>query len=96
MLLRITHTLRQGDPFVASNARRLYVIAALVGIGGQATLLLSNWGRLGILRHPEVAPYVLTDVSTTIVPLLAGLGIAVAAEVFRQGTRLKAELEGLV
>jgi hypothetical protein len=96
LLLHITRTLRRGDPFVASNARRLYVIAALVGIGGQAVVALTAWGRLGILRHPEVAPYVLTDVSTTIVPLLAGFGIAVAAEVFRQGARLKAEVEGLV
>jgi hypothetical protein len=96
LLLRIARTLRQGDPFVAINARRLYLIAVLVGIGGQATVLLTAWGRLGILYHPDVAPYVLTDVSTTIVPLFAGLGIAVLAEVFRQGTRLRAELDGLV
>jgi hypothetical protein len=96
LLLRVTHTLRRGDPFVAANARRLYLIAALVGIGGQATALLATWGELGILRHPDVAPYVLVDTSTTIVPLFAGLGVAVAAEVFRQGTLLRADVEGLV
>jgi len=96
LLLLITRTLRHGDPFVASNARRLYIIAALVGIGGQATVLLTNWGQLGVLHHPDVAPYVITEVSTTFVPLIAGFGIAVAAEIFRQGTRLRAELEGLV
>jgi hypothetical protein len=96
LLLRITQTLREGDPFVPSNARRLYLIAALVGIGGQATALLTTWGRLGVMHHPEVAPYVVADASTTFLPLLAGLGIAVAAEVFRQGTRLRAEVEGLV
>jgi hypothetical protein len=96
LLLRITQTLREGDPFVPGNARRLYLIAALVGIGGQATALLTTWGKLGVMNHPDVAPYVLVDASTTFLPLLAGLGIAVAAEVFRQGTRLRADVEGLV
>lgn len=96
LLFRITHTLRVGDPFVEDNARRLYFIAVLVGIGGQVTVFIAAWGRLGILRHPDVAPFTVVDVHTTFVPLLAGFAVAVAAEVFRQGTRLRAEVAGLV
>lgn len=96
LLLRIVRTLRDRDPFIEANARRLFVIAGLVGVGGQLTVLVAAWGRLGVLRHPDVASYVVTDVTVTFVPLLVGLGIAVVAEVFRQGTRLRAEVAGLV
>lgn len=96
LLLRIVRTLRDRDPFVEANARRLFAIAGLVGVGGQLTVLVAAWGRLGVLRHPDVAPYVVTDATVTFVPLFVGLAIAVVAEVFRQGTRLRAEVAGLV
>jgi hypothetical protein len=96
LLLAVTRTLRQGDPFVAANARRLYLIAGLVGIGGQLVVGLSAWARWQVLTHPDVAPYVFAEHRLSFVPLVAGLGIAVAAEVFRQGTRLRDEVEGLV
>jgi hypothetical protein len=96
LLLRLVVTLRHGDPFVPANARRLYSIAAVVGIGGQAVVLLEAWGRKGVLEHPAIAPYVFPDVHVSIVPMLAGLGVAVAAEVFRQGAALREDVEGLV
>lgn len=96
MLLRVVRTLRAGDPFVPENATRLFVIAGLVGLGGQAAALLVAWGRLGILEHPRVAPYVLREFDVSFLPLPAGLAIAVLAEVFRQGARLRREVEGLV
>jgi hypothetical protein len=96
LLLAVTRTLRRGDPFVAANARRLYLIAGLVGIGGQLVVGLSAWARWQILTHPDVAPYVFAEHELSFAPLVAGLGIAVAAEVFRQGTRLRDEVEGLV
>jgi hypothetical protein len=96
LLLAVTRTLRRGDPFVAANARRLYLIAGLIGIGGQMVVGLSAWARWQVLTHPNVAPYVFAEHRLSFVPLVAGLGIAVAAEVFRQGTRLRDEVEGLV
>lgn len=96
MLLLLVRSLRQGDPFVEANARRLYVIAAAVGLGGQGAALLGGWGRAGVLQHPLVAPYVVHEQSLPLLPLLAGLGVAVLAEVFRQGAVLRREVEGLV
>lgn len=96
LLLRVVRSLRHGDPFVPVNTRRLFVIAATVGIGGQLAVLLIAWGKQGVLDHPLVEPYVVRELSASFVPLLAGLGIAVLAEVFRQGTRLRREVEGLV
>lgn len=96
LLRAITRTLHDGDPFVADNARRLYVIAGLVGIGGQIAVALDAWSRWILLTHPQVAPFVVVDLQFTLLPLVAGLGIATAAEVFRQGTLLRADVEGLV
>lgn len=96
LLLKITRTLREGDPFVAVNARRLYVIAGLVGIGGQLVAGLDAWTRWQVLTHRDVNSYVVLEQDFTLIPLVAGLGIAVAAEVFRQGTWLRDEVEGLV
>jgi hypothetical protein len=96
LLLAVTRSLRRGDPFVAANALRLYLIAGLVGIGGQLVVGLTAWARWQVLTHPDVAPYVVAEHELSFAPLVAGLGIAVAAEVFRQGTRLRDEVEGLV
>ena len=96
LLLLIVRSLRQGDPFVPANARCLFAIAAVVGVGGQAALLLRAWGEHAVLEHPLVAPYVLEEASVSWLPLVAGLGIAVAAEVFRQGAALREDVEGLV
>lgn len=96
LLRRIVRTLRQGDPFVPVNARRLWLIALLVGVGGQAAALLVEWGRWGILRHPSVEPYVEIDFDPTYLPLPAGLVLLVLAEVFRQGAKLREDVAGLV
>ena len=96
MLLLIVRTLRRGDPFIPANARRLYAIAAVVGIGGQAAVLLRAWGETAVLGHLMVAPYLFQGTHITFVPLVAGLGVAVAAEVFRQGAVLREDVEGLV
>ena len=49
-----------------------------------------------MLRHPMVEPYVVQDFSITFAPAIAGLAIAVLAEVFRQGAVLREDVEGLV
>jgi hypothetical protein len=96
LLYQLVRSLRQGDPFRRVNARRLLGIAALVGVGGQAAVVLDAWGHRLIVTHPIVAPFVEQDVRLSFVPLLAGLGVAVAAEVFRQGARMREDLAGTV
>lgn len=97
LLLFMVRTLRSGDPFVPANARRIYAIAAIVGIGGPLTDLLGQWGRHGVLEHPRIAPLVVPEsYHLSLLPLAIGLAIAVAAEVFRQGIALRADVDGLV
>lgn len=64
--------------------------------GNPFVLVLIAWGKLAVLEHPVIAPYVIKEFDVSFVPLLAGLGIAVLAEVFRQGARLRRDMAGLV
>jgi hypothetical protein len=97
LLLLMVRTLRLGDPFVPANARRIYAIAATVGIGGLLADLLGQWGRHGVLDNPRVAPFIVREsYHLSLMPLAIGLAIAVAAEVFRQGISLRADVDGLV
>lgn len=96
LLFQIARTLRTGDPFVPKNAVRLYVIAGLIGIGGQVGIALHAWGRLGVLMEDPMASFVVRDVELSFVPALAGIGVALLAEIFRKGAALRAELDGLV
>ncbi|HEV2886319.1 MAG TPA: DUF2975 domain-containing protein [Jatrophihabitans sp.] len=97
LLLLMVRTLRSGDPFVPANARRMYVIAATVGIGGLVADLLGQWGRHGVLDNRRVAPLVVREsYHLSLLPLAIGVAIAVGAEVFRQGIALRADVDGLV
>lgn len=82
---RSASTLLEAFLVVAIVATALLGVAraAAVGLGGQAVVLLEAWGRIGVLSHPEVAPYVVTDAQVSFLPLVAGITIAVGAEVFR-------------
>ena len=91
-LLKIVESVRDGDPFSADNAARLRTIA---------------WALLGLeLLHLLVAA-IASAVSTREVPLhldggvtlsgwLAVMLLFVLAQVFREGTRLRDDLEGTV
>lgn len=88
-------SVRDGDPFVAANVRRLRIIGFLLAVGtpivGYVTQLLdgalaasSTVGELGqSFTIPGNGP-------------LAGLGVFVLAEVFAHGVRLREDVEGTV
>ena len=96
LVIGILRTLRRGDVFVSSNVRRLYVIAGIVAIGGCALQGLSLWGYFGIVGHPSAEQYVRPAVELNLTPLIAGLAVAVGAEIFRQGLALRDDAQGLV
>ena len=91
-LRAIVDTVRDGDPFVTANARRLQTIA---------------WATLGLeLLHLAVGAVAATsgssaqpldvDWSFSVTPWVAVLLLFVLARVFDHGARMRADLEGTV
>lgn len=91
-LLAIVKTVRFGDPFVASNARRLQLIA---------------WALLGLQVLSLVVDAIGKAISTSAVPLHLDAGFSTAgwlaviltfvlARVFAAGTLMREDLEGTV
>lgn len=95
LLWRIARTVPT-DPFVPPNARRLLMIgSALIAYG----LLAPAVGMLvsGTLIDTVGADLDVTPLGTgSSTAIVVGFGVAVLSEVFRQGTRLRADVEGLV
>lgn len=96
ILVLIVHSFRYGKAFVPANSSRLFLITAVMGLGGQAAAALVYWGHVGVLQHPAVEPYVLQDAQMSFLPLMMGLGILLLAEVFRQGVALQHEVDQTV
>ena len=91
-LLAIVETVRWGDPFVATNAHRLQVIA---------------WALLGLQLLSLVVGAIGKEISTPAVPLHLDAGFSTAgwlavlltfilARVFAAGTLMREDLEGTV
>ena len=96
LLLQIARTLRNGDVFVPVNARRLQVIAGVIAVGGLGSQLLEQVGRAAALFDPSIEDRVVGTFGLSLLPLAVAFGVGVAAEVFRQGAALRADVEGLV
>lgn len=92
-LLAIVATVRDGDPFVTGNARRLQTIAWYVLAGEGLRLLVGAivWGASRFL--PAIDDI---DVGFSFAPWLAVLLLFVLARVFDQGARMRADLDGTV
>lgn len=99
LLLRIVRTLRAGDPFVAANARRLTVMGFLVAVGGIVLQAVRTAAEMAVIeRVDRLAPGVVggREFELSFLPVAAGLLLVGLAEVFRQGARLREDVEGLV
>ena len=95
-LLRLVRNIQDGRPFDATSARALRLIGAtvlaatfVVGVGtGVADAVVSDRALSG--------DGVSMSVSTSFVPLVAGLLVLALAEAFAQGVRMQDDVEGLV
>ena len=91
-LLAIVETVREGDPFVAANARRLQVIAWVL-----LTLQLLSFviGAIGKAISTPAHPLHL-DAGFSTSGWLAVILTFVLARVFAEGARMREDLEGTV
>lgn len=91
-LRTIVDTVRDGDPFIADNARRLTVIAWCV-LAGQVLRLAIM--LIAAAVSTQAQPVDMGD-GFSFTPWLAVLLLFVLAGVFAQGARMRTDLEGTV
>jgi len=91
-LLALVETVRDGNPFVASNAQRLQAIAwALLGLQVVSMVIGAIAKSVSMPAHP-----LHLDAGFSLTGWLAVLLTFLLARVFAEGTRLRDELEGTV
>jgi hypothetical protein len=91
-LFRIVGSVGDGDPFVPANAARLSAMAWLtLAIHGVAFImsLIGDWLE-DVVRDAHI------DIEISLSGLFLALILFVLARVFREGARMRAELEGTV
>lgn len=95
ILLMVIRTFNQDDPFVPRNAWRLSVIGVLLlslaGIPGVEELALK-----GLLSGTPLENTPVQSAENFSWALIVGLAALALAEVFRQGSKLRADTQGLV
>ncbi|GHC91730.1 hypothetical protein GCM10007079_39330 [Nocardiopsis terrae] len=100
LVLRIVQSLKAGDPFVPANVRRLYGIAFTVMAAALVWTAVDGTTAAALQRAAlPVEGHVLFEVrldSGAVSGLLVGFLLAALAEVFRRGTRMRDDVEGLV
>lgn len=91
-LLAIVETVRDGDPFIASNAGRLQSIAWSLLVLQLLSLVIGSIGKaLSTAEHP-----LHLDAGFSTSGWLAVLLTFVLARIFAEGTRMRDDLEGTV
>lgn len=96
LLLQMARGLRAGDPFTPANARRMAAIAWIVAVGGMAAQAVGAWSRWSLIDATSARTIAAHSWNVTFGPLLAGIGLAFLAAIFRAGTRLRDDVAGLV
>ncbi|MBY8874180.1 DUF2975 domain-containing protein [Micromonospora sp. PLK6-60] len=96
LLRRIVRTMPAAEVFTAVNARRIVLIGLLVAVGGSAVQLLGYAADKAVIARSAAAGVVDVAFSFSVAPLAIGAIVLLLAEVFRQGVRLRADVDGLV
>lgn len=96
LLLQMTRTLRDGDVFVPKNARRLSVIGLTVLVQAVLSPVLPSLTTEALVSGTPLADQVPFSVTFTGEYVLLAFLILALGEVFRRGTKLRADTEGLV
>ena len=97
LVLLVMRDIAAGDPFRARSVTRLRALAALVAVGFPALWFVEVPVDLALLTEAELgagAPSVLLALPW--LPVLVGSVIALLAEAFAAGSRLRDDVEGLV
>jgi Protein of unknown function (DUF2975) len=100
LLARVVSTVADGRPFDRRNPRRLAGLAAAVVLGGLVVPLSEGMVTTAVLEHLDLtgpgSPVATFAVEFPLTPVVVGLALLAAAEAFRRGGALEAEVEGMV
>lgn len=96
LVLGIVRSLRSDTLFTTANTRRLTVLALLLIVGSTLTSLVAGVARLELLQRSALSEVVVFRAEWSVLPVLLGFGVAALAEVFRRGTALQVDLEGVI
>lgn len=97
LVLRLMRTVAAGEPFAPANVARLRGLAVLLVFGSSVVFFLEMAVRgalLGTVDLGGLEPGLVLDVPW--LAILAGMVLALLAEAFAAGTRLRDDVEGLV
>ncbi len=96
-IVLLLRTVASGDPFDPLNVTRLRVVAGVLVLGAPVVYVLQVVSDAMVLTSLDVAGL---DTTFTLeipwVPMLAGLVVAMLAEAFKAGSRLRDDVDGLV
>ena len=97
LIVAVMRTIAAGDPFVAANVRRMRQLAAVLLVGPFFTLFLSMSVHGALLSDVDLGGLGLSVVLDIPWPwFIAGMVVALLAEAFKAGSRLRDDVEGLV
>jgi len=96
LLLQMARTLRGGDVFVPKNARRLSAIGLTVLVQAVLSPVLPALTTGALVSGTPMADQIPSSITFTGEYVLLAFLILALGEVFRRGTTLRADTEGLV
>lgn len=97
LIIAVMRTIAAGDPFSDDNVRRLRVLSGMLLVGPAITFFVSTSIHGALLGDVNLGglPYAMY-LDFPWVGFIAGLLLALLAEAFKAGSRLRDDVEGLV
>lgn len=97
LLVSVMRTVAAGDPFHPSNVRRMRAVGGLLVLGAPVVHFFDRAVTDALLAQYDLGGVEVVALLTVPgLPVLAGMVVALLAEAFKGGSRLRDDVEGLV
>lgn len=96
LVLALMRDISRGDPFAPRNVTRLRALALLVAVGWTLVSLAGTVVDSVIVAGLDSVPDRGVQIGIPVLPVLVGVIVALVAEAFKAGSRLRDDVNGLV